>query len=147
MLFLHVARSLSLEKLLPAGGQWKSFGQESALTPSIQNKANFPFHQPGLLIGFHSVNSWTPILVTVGTPLSGLISAPASPACSLAPWTLSQQGPTSQGRPVRGVQEEAQEGHQPEQAGREAAAHRMRAGQENLVVQHPGQPGDRKSVV
>ena len=100
MLFLHVAPSLSLEKLLPAGGQWKSFGQESALTPSIQNKANFPFHQPGLLIGFHAVNSWTPILVTVGTPLSGLISAPASPACSLAPWTLSQQGPTSQGRPV-----------------------------------------------
>ena len=34
------------------------------LMAGIQNKANFPLHQPGLYIGFRVARTWTPISVT-----------------------------------------------------------------------------------
>ena len=47
-----------------------TFGQEPTLSPlplaSIQNKANFHFHQPGLFIGFWALSSQIPPLVTKG---------------------------------------------------------------------------------
>ena len=59
VLFLHVAPSLSLLKAL---AHWMSVGWSQSLdrsppspsssVASIQNKANFPFHQPWLFIGF-----------------------------------------------------------------------------------------------
>ena len=55
---------------------WLSVGESQSLqmsasplpTPtaaSIQNKANFPFHQPCLFIGFLAVSSWTPLSITL----------------------------------------------------------------------------------
>uniref|UniRef100_A0A0E9QEM1 Uncharacterized protein n=2 Tax=Anguilla anguilla TaxID=7936 RepID=A0A0E9QEM1_ANGAN len=45
-----------------------------------------------------------------------------------------------------GIQEKVQERHQSEQEGGEEAAHSMREGQENLVLQLPGQHRDRLSL-
>ena len=44
-----------------AVGLWTS----DHLPPSIQNKANFPFHQPYLFIGFWEESNQTPLLVAV----------------------------------------------------------------------------------
>ena len=54
---------------MPGGGE-SAFGQMST-TLSIWSKANFPFHQPGLFIGFWAVSSQTPY-----TYLSVILSDP-----------------------------------------------------------------------
>ena len=66
VLFLHGTPSIHLEKPLSADCQWResAFGQESTLHlplgASLLNKANFPFHQPCLFIGFRVAGSQTP---------------------------------------------------------------------------------------
>ena len=72
VLFLHVACFPQSIKALAHWllGEWdeSAFGQESAHSPpvaGIQNKANFPLHQPCLFIGFWATSSWTPLLVTL----------------------------------------------------------------------------------
>ena len=65
--FLHTALSLSCIKLLPTDMQWGG-GEGGSLwtrvhpppVASIQSKANFPFHQSHLSIGFWEVSCWTP---------------------------------------------------------------------------------------
>ena len=71
VLFLHVPpapRPFCLLKALSPDcrEEESAFGQECTLSlaPSlpvagIQNKANFPFHQSGLFIGFWAESSWT----------------------------------------------------------------------------------------
>ena len=61
-----------LWKFLPPdclGAGRSTFGQTpahpSVPVPSIQNKANFPFHQPGLFNGIWVSSSQSPLLVTV----------------------------------------------------------------------------------
>ena len=48
------------------GSQPLDRGPPSPSVASIHNKANFPFHQPCLFIGFWAVSSRTPLLVTQG---------------------------------------------------------------------------------
>ena len=64
---------------LSGEGGDSAFGQASILSPlppllvaGIQNKANFPLHQPWIFIGFWVVNSWTPLSVTL--PISNIIT-------------------------------------------------------------------------
>ena len=45
-------------------GLWTRVHPPPTPAAGIQNKANFPFHQPGLFIGFCTADSWTPLLVT-----------------------------------------------------------------------------------
>ena len=73
VLFLHVARTLppnppalAIKALNPClwgrGVQSQSLDRcppHSPSVASIWNKANFPFHQPGLFIGFWVVSRWT----------------------------------------------------------------------------------------
>ena len=64
MPFLHAVSSYCLKKFLPTGCQGASGPLDRRLsspcpTASIRNKANFPFHQPGLFIGFGAVSSRT----------------------------------------------------------------------------------------
>ena len=63
----------SIRVLIPwLSGDWQGekldFGQAASHPhlhlPSIQNKANLPFHQLGLFTGFWVVSSQTPLLVT-----------------------------------------------------------------------------------
>ena len=68
-----------VQPLLVRAGRESAFGQMSTTLPStppvagIWNKANFPFHQPGLLIDFWMMSSWTP-----ETP-GNITSLPPSP--------------------------------------------------------------------
>ena len=62
VLFLHVALSLWLSRLLPTGCQWGGgnrlfdWSRPSSPIAGIQNTANSPFHRPGL-----SVGSWAAV--------------------------------------------------------------------------------------
>ena len=53
---------------------WTGVHPPPTLVAGIQNKANFPFHQPGLFIGFWTASSRTPLSITlqVLTPLTQL---------------------------------------------------------------------------
>ena len=69
--------------LVVRGGE-SAFGQASALPPhtvaDIQNKANFPFHQPGLFAGCWVACSWTPLSVTLASaPISSSSQGPLLP--------------------------------------------------------------------
>ena len=57
-------------KALASSRQWGGVSLWTGVAPCTpiagsQNKANFPFHQPCLFIGFWAAKSWTPLLVTL----------------------------------------------------------------------------------
>ena len=68
-----IVPSLSLQKLLlllivideeSAFGQTCSSNPPTSAEAGIQNKPNFPFHQPDLLIGFWMASNQTPLSIT-----------------------------------------------------------------------------------
>ena len=85
----HSPLLLSIKALAPlaASGVSRPWdrGPPSCPAVSIWNKANFPFHQPGLFIGFWAVSSQTPHLsVTLRHPFShplSLLHATSSDIC------------------------------------------------------------------
>ena len=75
VLFLHGAPPSAYKSSCPlivgvagagGGGSWPS-DRHPPFPPvaGIQNKANFPFHQPGLFIGFWAASSRTPLSVKI----------------------------------------------------------------------------------
>ena len=53
-----------LARWLPVWGARSLDRSLHRLIAGLWNKANLPFHQPGLFIGFWTGNSWTPLLLT-----------------------------------------------------------------------------------
>ena len=84
MLCLHVAPPSVCKSSPPVIAElraWPAFGEKSTLplpapVASIQNKANFLFHQCCLFIGFWAASCWTALLVTLAGELRLLKSKP-----------------------------------------------------------------------
>ena len=65
MLFLHIAplsilyiRALTPLGEVEGGRAWIDVCNPNSLVAGIQNQTDFPFHQPGLIIGFEVKSSW-----------------------------------------------------------------------------------------